>query len=143
MVKQIRGRLLAKQVAQIATGLALLIVFVLALTVERPAEASSTVDSSSVASPSAEIWVSCVPIQVVAYVSRIHVQCQTAIGGVSYFALSTSNTANVARILSVLTTAQVAGRTLSILYDPADLSGSSIGCQNADCRLILAAGFGQ
>ena len=83
------------------------------------------------------------PVQVVAYAVRIHVQCQTAIGGISYFALGTGDTANAARILSVLTTAQVAGRTLTILYDPADLSGAAIGCLNSDCRLIRAAGFGQ
>jgi hypothetical protein len=91
----------------------------------------------------ASTWVSCVPIAIVTFSSRVHVQCQTAISGVSYFAASTADAANVARVLSVITAAQVAGRTLAILYDPANTSGTAIGCQAADCRLIQAVGFGQ
>jgi hypothetical protein len=143
MIKHFNGRQVVKQAVLIGTGLVVLVVLLLALTVERPAQASSGVEASSVLAPTAETWAPCVPVGVVAYVRRIHVQCQTAISGVSYFALGTSDAPNVARILSVLTTAQVAGRTLSILYDPADLSGAAIGCSNVDCRLILAAGFGQ
>ncbi len=88
-------------------------------------------------------WVSCVPIEIVTYSSRVHVQCQTAISGVSYFAASSADAANVARVLSVITAAQVAGRTLSVLYDPADTSGTAIGCDASNCRLIQAIGFGQ
>jgi hypothetical protein len=91
----------------------------------------------------ADTWVSCTPIQVVTYSSRVHVRCAAAIGGISFFAVSTSDPANAARVLSVITAAQIAGRTLTILNDPADLSGAAIGCQNADCRLIHAIGFGQ
>lgn len=94
------------------------------------------------AARAAETWVSCVPVGVVNYRTRVHVRCASAIGGVSYFAAPTQDPAFAARVLSVLTTAQVAGRTLSILYDPADLSGTSIGCLAADCRLIRAVGFG-
>ena len=67
----------------------------------------------------------------------------TGIGGIFFFAVSTQDAQFAARVLSVITTAQVAGRTLTILYDPADLSGAAIGCQNNDCRLIRAVGFGQ
>lgn len=88
-------------------------------------------------------WVTCVPIQIVTYAVRVHVRCQTAISGVSFFAAPTSDGANVARVLSVITAAQVAGRTLDVLYDPADTSGTAIGCLAADCRLIQAVGFGQ
>lgn len=91
----------------------------------------------------AATWISCVPVQVMNYRPRIHVKCAASVGGVIYFAASTTDSGFVARTLSVISTAQVAGRTLSILYDPADLSGASIGCQNNDCRLIQAAGFGQ
>jgi hypothetical protein len=84
-----------------------------------------------------------VPTEVMTYAARIHVRCAASVGGIRYFALSTSDAANAARVLSVLTTAQVAGRTLTILYDPADISGAQIGCLVADCRLIQAAGFGQ
>lgn len=91
----------------------------------------------------AQTWTSCVPVEIMNYRGRIHVKCASAIGGIIYFAAPTSDSAFVARTLSVLSTAQVAGRTLTILYDPADQSGASIGCQVNDCRLILAAGFGQ
>ncbi len=93
--------------------------------------------------PGTSTWVSCVPVGIMTYSSRVHVQCQTAISGINYFAASTSNASNAARILSVITAAQVAGRTLSVLYDPADTSGASIGCEVNSCRLIQAVGFGQ
>ena len=88
--------------------------------------------------------ISCTPAQVAVFADapRLHVRCAASVGGILYFALSTSDAAQAARVLSVLTTAQVAGRTLIIRYDPADLSGASIGCQVNDCRLIRAAGFG-
>jgi hypothetical protein len=93
--------------------------------------------------PATSTWISCTPDAIVTYASRVHVHCAAAVGGISYFAASTADAANVARVLSVITAAQVAGRTLTILYDPADTSGTSIGCQAADCRLIQAVGFGQ
>jgi hypothetical protein len=87
----------------------------------------------------------CVPDQVVVFADapRQHVHCAASVGGISYFAISTVETSLAARVLSILTTAQVAGRTLVIRYDPADTSGTSIGCQANDCRLIFAVGFGQ
>jgi len=93
--------------------------------------------------PAASTWVFCVPVGIVTYTTRVHVQCSAPISGVSYFAASTADAANVARVLSVIMAAQVAGRTLSILYDPADTSGTAIGCGASDCRLIQAVGFGQ
>jgi len=65
------------------------------------------------------------------------------VGGGTYFALNTADAPVAARILSILTTAQVAGRTLGIRYDPADKSGTSIGCLDSDCRLIRAVWIGQ
>jgi hypothetical protein len=91
----------------------------------------------------AETWVSCTPAAIATYQGRLHVRCTAAIGGITFFAASTQDAAFAARVLSVITAAQVAGRTLSILYDPADLSGASIGCATNDCRLIRAVGFGQ
>jgi hypothetical protein len=91
----------------------------------------------------ADTWASCTPNQVMTYSQRIHVRCASAIGKISYFALSTQNAQLAARTLSVISTAQVAGRTLTVLYDPADLTGASIGCLTSDCRLIHAIGFGQ
>jgi hypothetical protein len=72
---------------------------------------------------------------------RIHVHCTTSFNGISYFALSTSDPSFAARVLSTASTALVAGRQVGIWYDPADLSGASIGCLNSDCRLITGIGF--
>ena len=74
---------------------------------------------------------------------RLHVRCTASVGGIRFFAVSSSDGAMAARVLSVINTALVAGRTLTIRYDPTDLSGAGIGCLNADCRLILAIGFGR
>jgi hypothetical protein len=90
------------------------------------------------ASPNAE-WTTCTPLNVTAYGSRIHVKCVEIVGGIQYFAASTANAANAARLLSVLNTAHVAGRQLDILYEPSDTSGTAIGCAESDCRLLLAA----
>jgi hypothetical protein len=98
---------------------------------------------SSTRAQAAETWVSCTPVSVVTYQVRVHVQCAAPVNGVLYFAVSTQDSAFAARVLSVIATAQVAGRSLSILYDPADLTGSAIGCQTNSCRLIRAVGFGQ
>jgi len=91
----------------------------------------------------AETWISCTPAEIATYQNRVHVRCAAAVGGVSFFAAAAQDTAFAARVLSVITAAQVAGRTLSILYDPADQSGTAIGCQSSDCRLIRAVGFGR
>lgn len=104
---------------------------------------SSTVETSA---PAEATWVTCTPVEVMVYTTnseRIHVLCAESYNGIRYFAHGTEDAALSARVLSVITTAQVAGRTLSIRYDTDDVSGESIGCIPADCRLILAAGFGQ
>ncbi len=88
----------------------------------------------------------CVPVEVATFyggsgnpVNRVHVKCKSAVeGSISYFAVSTADADNAARILSVLITAYVQGqgKTLQILYDRDDLSGEAIGCLNSNCRLI-------
>jgi hypothetical protein len=93
--------------------------------------------------PTAEVWVTCTPVSVATLSNRVHVLCAESYSGVFYFAAPTSNPAHAARILSTLSTAQVAGRTLEILYDPADTSGSEFGCGESNCRVLLATGFGQ
>jgi hypothetical protein len=85
----------------------------------------------------------CTPVQVVDWGVRVHVRCSAAVGGVVYFATPTSDAQHAARVLSLASTALVAGRTLVINYDPADTSGASFGCQANDCRVIRAIGFGQ
>ena len=85
-------------------------------------------------------WYTCTSVGVAAYAERIHVECSVAApGGIRFFALSTANSSNAARTLSVLSMAHVTGKPLEILYDPADLSGADFGCQTDDCRLIQSA----
>lgn len=98
----------------------------------------SAQDNISLAAPDAETWVSCTPLNVGALNNRIHVRCVESYGGVNYFALPNDNPAHAARTLSLLSTAQIAGRTLSILYDPADLSGNDWGCADSNCRALHA-----
>ena len=86
--------------------------------------------------PDASTWVTCTPNQVAAYQNRIHVRCNESYSGIHYFAYPTTNAAAAARYLSLLASAQVAGHTLSILYDPADTSGPAYGCLAGDCRPI-------
>jgi hypothetical protein len=105
----------------------------------RPASASA-VEAASPASPTAE-WTLCTPVNVAAFSSRVHVKCSESVGGIQYFAVPTANAAHAARVLSLLSTAHAAGRTLDILYEPSDTSGSTIGCQASDCRLIVGAAF--
>ena len=85
----------------------------------------------------------CTPVQVVEWGVRVHVKCSAAVGGVVYFATPTSDAQRAARVLSVISTALVAGRTLVINFDPADPSGAVFGCAASDCRVIRAIGFGQ
>lgn len=94
-------------------------------------------------STAASVDISCVPVQVSVFPGRIHVRCSAAVGGISYFAIPASDGEYLNRALSLLTTAQVAGRTLTIRYDPADTSGASYGCQSNDCRPIQSVAFGQ
>lgn len=89
--------------------------------------------------PDGLIWSQCTPVNVAAYEVRIHVRCAESTAGIYFYALATNDSTHTARVLSILSTANVAGRTLFILNDPGDLSGSSIGCLVSDCRLILAA----
>jgi hypothetical protein len=107
-----------------------------------PAPAPAQVDVRP-ASPGALPWAICTPADVAIYSERLHVKCTAEVGGIWYFAAPTSNAAHAARVLSLLSTAHAAGRTLDILYDPDDLSGAAIGCQTSDCRLIIAASFRQ
>jgi len=111
----------------------------------RPAVASQSVGTGSssdnlagVASP-ASAWADCTPARVGVFATRIHVKCTAAVSGIWYFAYPTTDVAGVARVLSVLNTALVTGRTVVILYDPGDTtSGPPVGCAASDCRLLQA-----
>lgn len=89
--------------------------------------------------------VPCTPNQVVVFTEapRLHVRCDESFGRIVYFAASTTDPAQAGRILSVIQTALVAGRTLIVNYEPNDVTGEAIGCQQNDCRLIRRIGFGK
>ncbi|HET9033381.1 MAG TPA: hypothetical protein VFN25_10800 [Dokdonella sp.] len=78
----------------------------------------------------------CTPVNAGVFDTRIHVRCSTAVSGIIYFAAPTSNNNRAARLLAILTTAVASSHNLVIYYDPADTSGTSIGCNASDCRLI-------
>jgi hypothetical protein len=87
-------------------------------------------------------WFQCTPANVAVFDQRVHVKCTASTpGGIRYFAKATEDADAVARVLSLLSIALVTGRTLDIRYDPADTSGTAIGCQSNDCRLIVAVGL--
>jgi hypothetical protein len=87
--------------------------------------------------------ISCVTQEVGAFADRVYVRCAASVGGIFSFAVSTKDTANAARMLSILTTAHVAGRALQLTYDPGDKTGPTFGCPAKDCRLLLGAWFGK
>ena len=79
----------------------------------------------------------CAPENIANFGVRVHVKCTVAAtGGIRYFAVSTEDKANAARVLGILSIATVMGRNVGIDYNPNDTSGSTIGCQTGDCRLI-------
>jgi hypothetical protein len=119
-------------------GLSLQLIFSWLPGLFAPAQPVAAAQSPASAQPGAATAAyECVSIDVGVYVERIHVRCSVAApGGISFFALSTANTAHAARVLSLIETAHVTGKHLYITYDPSDLSGAAIGCGNSDCRLI-------
>jgi hypothetical protein len=92
--------------------------------------------------PAILTWFQCTPANVAVFEKRVHVKCTASTpDGIRYFAKSTADADAVARVLSLLSIAQVTGRTLDIRYDPSDTSGAILGCQPNDCRLIVAVGL--
>jgi hypothetical protein len=89
----------------------------------------------------ASTWITCTPTESITGSQRIHVKCASAVGGIIFFALGVNDEAAAARALSVINTALVAGRGLTLLYDPADTNGTAIGCLASDCRMIQAIGI--
>jgi hypothetical protein len=87
----------------------------------------------------ANVWSSCTPTGVATFSNRVHVRCSASVsGGIFYFAVATTDSAQAARFVSVASSALIAGRNLEVWYDPADLSGASFGCQTNDCRRAQA-----
>ena len=94
------------------------------------------VPSVSFAAPTS---ISCVPAGVASSSSLVHVECATPVGGIKYFALPVAAKDEANRLISLASTALVAGRTLGIWYDPADTTtGPTFGCASANCRRVLS-----
>jgi hypothetical protein len=77
----------------------------------------------------------CTPWAVAEFPNRIHVLCTTAVSGIAYFAVATSNANRAAHALALFSMAMATGRDLRIYYDPANTSGTAVGCQASNCRL--------
>jgi hypothetical protein len=84
----------------------------------------------------AETAVICSPTGVATFSGRIHVRCGQSFSGIAFFAYRSSDSAGAARYMSMATSALISGRNVRIFYDPADLTGASIGCQTSNCRLL-------
>jgi hypothetical protein len=68
--------------------------------------------------------------------SRVHVHCSPGDGSIEFFALGVTDAAEANRVLSVILSALVARRQLTIFYDSADTTGASFGCDPSNCRSI-------
>jgi len=70
---------------------------------------------------------------------RVGVECTASTaGGISWFSFLTQSDIDHAKmLLSTLTAAKIAGRSVTIGFEGTDTSGSSWGCNAADCRPIL------
>ena len=84
-------------------------------------------------------FAACKPTETAVFPERIHVRCDMPVDGrFWYFAVPTTDSRNANRMLSLMIGAQLGDKFLSVLFDPADLSGGSFGCNVNDCRNIRA-----
>lgn len=84
----------------------------------------------------ADVTVVCTPAGVGTFPNRVHVRCSQSFSGIALFAAETADAAAAARYMSMATSALIAGRNLRVSYDPADQTGTKIGCETKDCRLL-------
>ncbi len=88
--------------------------------------------------PAAPVSHVCNISEVGVFDNRIHIKCYTGgppSGDIVYFAAPTSDTQRAARLLSLMLTADAAGKRVYVAYDTA-ASGVAFGCQVANCRPI-------
>lgn len=95
------------------------------------------------AADAAHLVHTCTPLEISTFEDRVHVLCVESAGSIRFFAASTANPANAARMLSTLTAAQLSGRALLVTYDPDDTSGEDFGCHTSDCRRMSGVAVGQ
>lgn len=98
------------------------------------------------ASPDAQVELAayatftCTPSRVAAFTNRVHIRCSAATPeGISYFAVSSSDSGTASRFLSIFTTAKVTGKNVLIYYFLNDTSGNAWGCNANDCRVAQGA----
>lgn len=100
------------------------------------ARAAEAVSAGIQAPNSPNAQVGCTPVDVGSWSDRIYVKCLVAIPedpNVNYFAAPTTDSKEVARILSIMLTAKSLGKNLWFYYEP-DGDGSAFGCDPANCR---------
>jgi len=82
---------------------------------------------------------------VVVFGNRVHCQCTTTTADgsakIRYFAVPTTDAKLADRLLTIGTTALVAGRRFIAGYNSGDTSGSSFGCNSNDCRKLTYFGM--
>ncbi len=83
----------------------------------------------------ASLWIACQPAGVMEHPDRIHIRCAQATGGISYYAIATTNKERANRFQSLGTAALLGGKTLWVYFEQNDTSGTSIGCPASDCRI--------
>ena len=84
----------------------------------------------------------CKPVETFSFPGRVHVRCETPVDGVFvFFACSTQDAHFASRMLNLSMAAQVSQKTLSILFDPNDMSGVAFGCLAKDCRNLHGIGM--
>jgi len=84
---------------------------------------------------SAQANFTCNPVNVASFSSRVHVKCSPGSGAIVFFAVSTTNTATAQRFQDLALSALVNNKTLTIQFNPADITtGPGFGCASVNCR---------
>lgn len=89
----------------------------------------------------------CTPVEVAVLENRIHVKCTNvqktgSSGGIVFFAVLTSGSANAARFLSIFDSALRENRKLTLFYDDFEIAGQNFGCLIENCRIAHGAILG-
>ena len=87
--------------------------------------------------------VRCQPDEVAVLRNLVQVRCEVPIGGISYFAVPIFDAEHATRMLHLMSTALVAGRSMQLTYEPSDVSGGEFGCAPNNCRYLRGAAFGK
>ncbi len=116
--------------------LPVMLILILLLTASIPVKASAPATPQA---PNYDLF-TCTPYRVAAFTNRVHIWCSSPTPqGISYFAVSTSDSGAASRFLSIFTTAKVTGKNVMIYYWYTDTSGAAWGCGSGDCRVASGA----